>query len=112
MTVHAPTTIVTLALTPAELPEGKVVSMTAETLQIALIREGETVHAFIDECPHGAASFEGEQVRDGCVRCPLHGALFELASGAPRKGPARQALTRLTVQRATSGHLTVELPTD
>lgn len=103
-------TVITLALTATELPEGEVVSVTAETHQIAVVREGETVHAFIDECPHGAASFEGERIHDGCVRCPLHGALFELPSGAPRKGPARQALTRLTVQRATSGCLTVELP--
>jgi thiosulfate dehydrogenase (quinone) large subunit len=45
-------------------------------------------------CTHAGCEVEW---REGTIECPCHGAVFDPASGAPRQGPARDPLARLSV---------------
>jgi anthranilate 1,2-dioxygenase ferredoxin subunit len=44
-------------------------------------------YALHDLCTHGAARLSDGFVENGCIECPLHQGLFDLASGAPRSAP-------------------------
>ncbi|MBD3273850.1 MAG: Rieske 2Fe-2S domain-containing protein [Candidatus Marinimicrobia bacterium] len=56
--------------------------------KIALIRKEDGYHAIEDTCSHAEASLaEGEIVGDR-VRCPLHGAEFEIKTGDVKAFPA------------------------
>ena len=61
-------------------------------LPIVVCRDGDTIHALGGVCTHSWALLSGGAVVDGCLRCPLHGALFALATGAVRRGPADRRL--------------------
>jgi nitrite reductase/ring-hydroxylating ferredoxin subunit len=53
---------------------------------------GAGVYAFGSACTHMRAPLRAGTVVDGCLQCPLHGARFQLGTGAVRRGPARRAL--------------------
>lgn len=53
---------------------------------------GPAVYAFGSACTHMGAPLRAGTVRDGCLQCPLHGARFQLSTGAVRRGPARRGL--------------------
>lgn len=49
--------------------------------RVGLYREGESVWALEDVCPHAYALLSQGFVEDGVVECPLHGARFEITTG-------------------------------
>jgi 3-phenylpropionate/trans-cinnamate dioxygenase ferredoxin subunit len=49
---------------------------------VLLSRTSQGVHALINRCTHADASLDGGRVRMGAITCPLHGAKFQLATGA------------------------------
>lgn len=52
---------------------------------VALLRELDgTVHAIDDTCTHWLVSLARGRVRDGCVVCPAHAAMYDLRTGAER----------------------------
>lgn len=65
-------------------------------LPIVVCRSGrgspEAVYAFGSNCTHMGAPLRNGTVVSGCLQCPLHGARFQLSTGAVRRGPARRAL--------------------
>ena len=64
-------------------------------LQIVVCRASESaaaVYASGSACTHMRALLRTATVVDGCLQCPLHGARFQLSTGAVRRGPARRAL--------------------
>lgn len=61
-------------------------------LPVVLCRAGDRLYAVSWICPHGAARLVKGRLVDGCLECPLHGALFGLAGGEVRRGPARRGL--------------------
>jgi nitrite reductase/ring-hydroxylating ferredoxin subunit len=50
---------------------------------VLVVRQGSTVHAVHDECPHLAQSLSEGSVRHGVIRCAAHGYRWELATGHP-----------------------------
>ena len=69
-------------------------SSTAEVgeTQLLLHRSDETtVHAFSAICTHEGCAVGTEPER---FACPCHGSIFNLETGAPEGGPARDPLTR------------------
>lgn len=72
-----------------EIPVGVVAAAEVEGVTIALARTGEReLHAVNDTCTHANVSLsEGEL--EGCtLECWLHGAVFDLRTGAPLTPPA------------------------
>lgn len=65
--------------------EGKCVVVAGKIL--AVFRNGETVHAIDDACPHMGFSLSGGAVEDGIVTCPLHAWRFRLDDGTWLSSP-------------------------
>ena len=60
---------------------------------VALFRDGDTVYAIDDRCPHAGASLCGGPVEDGVITCPWHYWSFRLSDGASIGNPRVKART-------------------
>lgn len=70
---------------------------------LIVLRVGETVHAYLNVCPHAGRQLDFAPgqflLTAGTVICAVHGASFALASGACVGGPCRgQPLRRVPVK--------------
>lgn len=74
------------------LPDRTPVQATLDGLNVLLVRDGERLFAIGDRCSHQGAPLHRGRVSFGgslsTVTCPVHGSLFDLGSGAVRRGPA------------------------
>ncbi len=66
---------------------------------LILLREGDTVRAWLNVCPHAGRRLDwapGRFLRDkqGCLVCAVHGATFELQGGECIAGPCRGSALR------------------
>lgn len=62
-------------------PHGKAL-IRHDKLEIAVFRDGDTLHAIDDRCPHShGASLCTGRIVDGHVKCPAHGLRFRLTDG-------------------------------
>ena len=76
---------------------------------ILLARRGGQVYALADTCLHREGSLaEGELVGD-CVKCPLHGSVFQLSDGSVEQGPAAYPQPVLEA-RVRDGSIEVRAP--
>ncbi|MDQ8163684.1 MAG: Rieske 2Fe-2S domain-containing protein [Gemmatimonadota bacterium] len=74
------------------LPDGR---------RVCLVRDGETVYAVADRCPHRDFAISGGDVVAPCVlECPWHGAHFDVRTGAVLSGPCTDDLVTYAVQIA------------
>ena len=78
--------------TASDLPPGQGAAFTAEGQRIALFNVDGAYYAIGDSCTHrGGALSEGD-VQGTKVTCPLHGADFDLKTGAALGPPAQQGV--------------------
>lgn len=71
----------------------------ADGRRVCLVKTGEKVYAFIDQCPHKAFALSGGDMVAPCVlECAWHGARFDIRSGKVMQGPATDALTTYSVR--------------
>ena len=63
---------------------------------LVALAEG-TVYAVDDMCTHEDASLSKGSLHADCVKCPLHGSRFRLASGEALDEPAEEALHTYSV---------------
>lgn len=63
---------------------------------LVALAEG-TVYAVDDMCTHEDASLSKGSLHADCVKCPLHGSRFRLASGEALDEPAEEALNTYPV---------------
>jgi 3-phenylpropionate/trans-cinnamate dioxygenase ferredoxin subunit len=61
------------------------------------LAEGE-VYAVDDMCSHEDASLSKGSLHADCVKCPLHGSRFKLATGEALDEPAEEALNTYAVK--------------
>ena len=89
--------------------------MIATTISIADLREGDSIGVKLDgvevlichvegrlyavhaQCSHARQSLLGARVRGHQVSCPLHGAKFDVRTGACLAAPAQQPITTFPV---------------
>lgn len=81
-----------------DVPENGTCGVMAEDLAIALIRSGGEVYALEDCCSHEEFPLSEGEVEAGEITCLLHGARFDLATGAPRALPAVMPVRRFDVR--------------
>ncbi len=91
-----------MAFTPvakvSEVPAGTGIEVTVSGEALALFNDNGTFFATDSACSHaGAALAEGE-CGGGEVVCPLHGARFNLATGAALSRPASRPVKTYRVQ--------------
>lgn len=69
--------------------------------RVCLVRDGDTVHAVEDRCPHRDFAISGGDLVEPCVlECPWHGARFDVRTGAVLSGPCTDDLGIYPVQVA------------
>ena len=67
--------------------------------RIVLARTADGYVAFDDRCTHRGGSLAGGTMMCGRVQCPWHGSQFDVASGAVKAGPAKEAIKTFRVER-------------
>lgn len=65
--------------------------------KIVLVRDGDKVRAFGDECPHAGGPLHEGAVCNGRIICPWHKAEFAIADGSLAEPPALHGLQRYAV---------------
>jgi len=94
-----------------EIPRDGGRAFEIDGLTIGVYRCGETLFAICDVCTHALALLhEGSVDRVRCtVSCPLHGAEFDLATGAVLSPPATEPI-RVYPVRVAGDDVEVALP--
>lgn len=82
------------------IPEGGIAVVEHEGEQIALYNVNGQIYATSNICSHSYAELhEGYLDTDDCtIECPLHGARFDICSGAALSLPAFDPIETYTVQ--------------
>ena len=84
----------TAVATFASLPENKPYRVAVwdevahSEIGIALVRQGDQVHAMGARCAHAGGPLDEGWVLNGTLVCPWHGSRFDLKTGQPATGPS------------------------
>ncbi|MBW3546747.1 MAG: Rieske 2Fe-2S domain-containing protein [Actinobacteria bacterium] len=70
------------------LPPGSVTTVEVQGTALAVANVDGTFCAVADECPHAGASLGEGTLEGSSLRCPLHGATFDVRTGEVLSGPA------------------------
>ncbi|MDE2304798.1 MAG: non-heme iron oxygenase ferredoxin subunit [Gammaproteobacteria bacterium] len=106
----------TISIPLAEIPEGRMLARSAGGREIMVCRTKDGVFAVDDICSHAYARLSEGRLRGFRAICPLHGAAFDVRTGAVLGAPATRPIECFTVScDATHATITVtdapELPT-
>jgi 3-phenylpropionate/trans-cinnamate dioxygenase ferredoxin subunit len=71
-----------------DVPDGAVLGVSVDDTELVLIRYGDVVHALEDRCSHEDYPLSAGEVTGDQITCMLHGARFDLETGAPKALPA------------------------
>ena len=96
------------AATLSDLPSGTMRHVAIRGHDVLIANVAGTVLATDDTCTHEDASLSCGVLADAIVRCPLHGATFNLRDGAPLDEPAEEPL-RCHEVRVADGFIYVRL---
>lgn len=94
--------------TSSSLPDGSVVGVRAGGALVVLARAGGVWHAVDAWCTHAECPLTDGWLEGSAIRCACHGALFELATGEAREGPAEEPV-RTYRTRVCDGRVEVEV---
>ena len=72
----------------ADVPENGLIGIVAEDRPIVLINRDGTIYALEDRCSHEEFPLSSGECEAGEITCVLHGARFDIETGAPRALPA------------------------
>jgi nitrite reductase/ring-hydroxylating ferredoxin subunit/uncharacterized membrane protein len=78
----------TQALADASLGEGEMKAVEVGGVSILIARRGGDVFALSNTCVHRGGSLADGELTGDCVKCPLHGSVFQLSDGSVEQGPA------------------------
>ena len=81
-----------------DVPPGSMRCVTIRGHEVLIANVDGDVLATDDTCTHEDASLSSGVLKDTIVRCPLHGATFDLRDGAPLDEPAEGPLRCHEVQ--------------
>ncbi len=107
----------TTGVLAADLKEGSLHGATAAGNPIVLVLEAGAVRALAGACPHIGGDLADGTLELGKLTCPLHGAVFDVLSGAVRADPFGVAPPEGGVEpvavyatRVVDGAVEVDLP--
>lgn len=70
----------------ADLPEGAQVCKAVNGVRLLVCRTNAGVFAVENQCSHAQFPLEGGRITGGVIRCPKHGAIFNLLDGSEAGG--------------------------
>lgn len=76
----------------SEVPPGQIRRYSVEGRHVALCNVDGEFHAFEDVCTHQFAHLSEGGMEGDRVKCPLHGASFDVRTGQPKSLPAVKPL--------------------
>lgn len=71
-----------------DLPDGGKLVVDVNGTSILLANTRDRIFAVRNLCSHAYETLECGRVRNGWISCPVHGARFDLETGAPMNPPA------------------------
>ncbi|MDQ6642036.1 MAG: non-heme iron oxygenase ferredoxin subunit [Actinomycetota bacterium] len=74
----------------ADLVDGQPVRVEVDGLDVAMVRDGDEVHAIEDECSHASVALSEGDVEGCTIECWMHGSRFDLRTGKPLGPPATE----------------------
>ncbi|MGH9259826.1 MAG: Rieske (2Fe-2S) protein [Acidimicrobiales bacterium] len=81
-----------------DFPPGVVRAVEVDGHRLALVNAGGEISALDGTCPHaGGPLGDGEVVGQHSLRCPWHGAVFDVGSGEVLEGPATHPVRTYSV---------------
>jgi len=92
----------------ADLAEGKMRASTIDGREIVVCRSKDGLHALDNICSHAYARMDEGRLRGIRLICPLHGASFDVRTGAVLGAPASVPLATHAV-RIVDDHVEVSL---
>ncbi|MCZ4499838.1 MAG: hypothetical protein JWQ74_2391 [Marmoricola sp.] len=84
----------------SEVAEGVALCVQVDGLDVAVVRDGETVYAIEDQCSHAAVALSEGDVEGAAIECWMHGSRFDLRTGMPLGPPATEPVPVFAVQIA------------
>ena len=91
-----------------EVPEGSMIGVEVEGVKVAVIHENGRFFALRDRCSHEEFPLSDGELEDGQITCILHGAQFDLETGAVKALPAAKPVQTYEV-RVEDGEIQVSL---
>lgn len=74
----------------ADLEDGQPRAVPAAGVSLLVLKQTGRIHVLANRCTHRGAPLSDGRVDPDCITCPWHGSVFDLESGAVRRGPATQ----------------------
>lgn len=71
-----------------DVPPGAKKVIEVEGQNILLCNSQDKIFAVRNQCSHAYETLDCGRVRNGWISCPVHGARFDLETGAPKNPPA------------------------
>lgn len=81
-----------------EVPPGKTMLVDVAGTSILLCHTKERIFAVINKCSHADEKLDCGRMKSGWIACPVHGARFNLETGAPMNPPATQPIETFAVR--------------
>jgi nitrite reductase/ring-hydroxylating ferredoxin subunit len=60
--------------------------------EVLMTKLKDRYYALGNVCTHNGCRLSGGKIRDGKIRCPCHGSVFDLATGKVLQGPAAKPI--------------------
>ncbi len=92
----------------ADLGEDQPISAKVGDVEIGVFMLNGTVHAIEDVCPHAYALLSQGFIEGTQIECPLHGAMFDIATGKCTREPGGRDL-KVYAAKSEGGRIFVEL---
>jgi anthranilate 1,2-dioxygenase ferredoxin subunit len=92
----------------ADLEDEEPLGVNVDGQDVMVVLVDEQVYALEDLCTHEVAPLSEGYVEDGCIECPLHQGMFDLATGAAVKPPCVEPVRAYPV-RVTGAMVEVDL---
>lgn len=70
--------------------DGRPHAVSVAGVSLLVVEQAGRFHVLANRCTHRGAPLSDGEVDRGCITCPWHGSVFDLESGAVRRGPATQ----------------------
>ena len=92
----------------ASLGDDEAMGVVLQERPVALVRSGGTLHALHNVCTHQFAYLSEGELEGDQIKCPLHGAKFDVKTGQAKSLPAVKAVPKHEV-KIEDGHVYVAL---
>ncbi len=94
--------VVAGAFTPviklADLPPNTKKAVTLGSKCVLVCNQGDRLYAISNVCSHNEKPLERGRMGNGWIACPVHGARFDLATGAAMNLPAKNPIATFEVR--------------